>query len=112
MPHFVGLDVSQKMTTLCVVNEQGSRLWRGVCATDPEAISACILRHAGGVPDPGRNRPQHADRRGCDNPGSKTVAAVSKVSANFRIKGLPIYGATLDDSRAGRDHPCAELNAT
>jgi transposase len=47
MPHFVGLDVSQKVTALCVVNEQGSRLWRGICATDPEAISACILRHAG-----------------------------------------------------------------
>lgn len=47
MPHFVGLDVSQKITALCVVDEQGSRVWRGVCATNPEAISACILRNAG-----------------------------------------------------------------
>jgi transposase len=47
MPHYVGLDVSQKTTVICVVDEHGRRLWRGVCATDPEAISARILRHAG-----------------------------------------------------------------
>jgi len=47
MPHYVGLDVSQKTTAICVVDEQGRRLWRGVCATDPEAISARVLRHAG-----------------------------------------------------------------
>lgn len=47
MPHYVGLDVSLKTTAICVVDEQGRRLWRGVCATDPEAISARVLRHAG-----------------------------------------------------------------
>jgi transposase len=29
MPHFVGPDMSQKTTALCVVNEHGSRLWQG-----------------------------------------------------------------------------------
>lgn len=47
MPHHVGLDVSLKTTAICVVDEQGRRLWRGVCATDPEAISARVLKHAG-----------------------------------------------------------------
>lgn len=42
MPHYVGLDVSQKTTAICVVDEQGRRLWRGVCATDPGPISARI----------------------------------------------------------------------
>lgn len=28
-------------------DERGKRVWRGVCATDPEAISARTLRHAG-----------------------------------------------------------------
>jgi transposase len=37
MPHYVGLDVSQKMTAICVVDEQGRRLWRGACVTDPGA---------------------------------------------------------------------------
>ena len=35
MPHYVGLDVSQKATTICVIDEQGQQLWRGACATDP-----------------------------------------------------------------------------
>ncbi|HEX2681861.1 MAG TPA: IS110 family transposase [Candidatus Acidoferrales bacterium] len=47
MPHYVGLDVSQKTTTICVVDEQGRQLWRGACATDPAAISARVLKHAG-----------------------------------------------------------------
>ena len=46
MPHY-GLDVSQKTTAICVVDEQGRRLWRGVCATDPGPISARISKHAG-----------------------------------------------------------------
>ena len=47
MPHCVGLDVSQKTTAICVVDEQGGRPWRGVCATDPGAISARISKYAG-----------------------------------------------------------------
>ena len=47
MPHYVGLDVSQKTRAICVVDEQGQRLWRGACATDPGAIAAHVLRHAG-----------------------------------------------------------------
>ncbi len=35
MTRFVGLDVSQKLTAICVVDEIGCRLWRGQCATDP-----------------------------------------------------------------------------
>jgi transposase len=29
MTHFVGLDVSQKMTAICVVDNVGRRIWRG-----------------------------------------------------------------------------------
>src|SRR3954466_3680211 len=47
MPHYVGLDVSQKTTAICIVDEQGRRLWRGVCATDPGPISARVSKHAG-----------------------------------------------------------------
>lgn len=47
MPHYAGLDVSQKTTAIRVVDERGKRIWRGVCATDPEAISARAPRHAG-----------------------------------------------------------------
>ena len=47
MPHYVGLDVSQKTTSICIVDEQGHQLWRGVCATHPDPITTRVLRHAG-----------------------------------------------------------------
>ena len=47
MTHFVGLDVSQKMTAICVVDNAGRRVWRGQCPTAPEQIAAMVRRHAG-----------------------------------------------------------------
>ena len=47
MSHFVGLDVSQKMTAICVVDKEGRRIWRGQCPSVPEQISAALRRYAG-----------------------------------------------------------------
>ena len=47
MARFVGLDVSQKLTAICVVDEKGRRLWRRQCATDPSQIARKVARHAG-----------------------------------------------------------------
>jgi len=47
MTRFVGLDVSQKLTAICVVDETGRKLWRGQCATDPEQIERTLRGHAG-----------------------------------------------------------------
>jgi transposase len=47
MTRFVGLDVSQKLTAVCVVDETGRRVWRGQCATDPERIERAVRGHAG-----------------------------------------------------------------
>jgi transposase len=47
MPLYVGLDVSQKTTAICAVDEEGQRHWRGVCSTDPVEIASRIQRHAG-----------------------------------------------------------------
>jgi transposase len=47
MTLFVGLDISQKMTAICVVEESGHRLWRGQCPTEPEQIERAVRRHAG-----------------------------------------------------------------
>jgi hypothetical protein len=38
MTRFVGLDDSQKMTAICVVDNAGCRLWRGQCPSNPEQI--------------------------------------------------------------------------
>ena len=47
MARFVGLDVSQKLTAICVVDETGHRLWRGQCATDPGQIERAVRGQAG-----------------------------------------------------------------
>ena len=47
MTHFVGLDVSQKMTAICVVDKDGRRIWRGQCLSDPEGIGVALHRYAG-----------------------------------------------------------------
>jgi hypothetical protein len=46
MGRFVGLDVSQKLTSICVVDDTGRRVWRGQCASDPEQIARLINRYA------------------------------------------------------------------
>jgi transposase len=51
MPLYVGLDVSQKETEICVVDEEGRRIWRGRCPSQPESITEALRRHA---PDPAR----------------------------------------------------------
>src|ERR1700749_3732208 len=38
MEQFVGLDVSQKLTHVCVVDQKGSVVWRDTCLSTPEDI--------------------------------------------------------------------------
>lgn len=39
MEHYVGLDVSLKMTAICVVDSAGKVLSEGSVTSDPEAIA-------------------------------------------------------------------------
>jgi transposase len=39
MEYYVGLDVSLKQTSICVVDQSGSVVREGVVDSDPEAIS-------------------------------------------------------------------------
>jgi transposase len=45
MTFYAGLDVSDKSTHVCVVDGEGSIVWRGVCATDPEVLAKTLVRH-------------------------------------------------------------------
>ncbi len=47
MTRFVGLDVSQKITAICVIDDAGARLWRGQCPSVPDQIGALVRRYAG-----------------------------------------------------------------
>src|ERR1700749_972254 len=44
--HYVGLDVSQELTSICVIDQQGTGIWRGKCLTDPDTITKTIRQHA------------------------------------------------------------------
>ncbi|TDG04726.1 IS110 family transposase, partial [Paracraurococcus ruber] len=46
MEQYVGLDVSQEQTSVCVVDSNGQTLWQGKCASTPEAIAATIRAKA------------------------------------------------------------------
>lgn len=46
MKQYVGLDVSQDQTSICVVDESGRVLWQGKCASTPEAIAATLSSKA------------------------------------------------------------------
>ena len=46
MEHYVGLDVSLKLTAICIVDRTGKIKREGVVASDPEAITAFVKSHA------------------------------------------------------------------
>ena len=47
MRMFAGLDVGFKRTAVCVVDEAGRIVWRGVVDTHPEALSRALQRWGG-----------------------------------------------------------------
>jgi transposase len=46
MKHYVGLDVSLKLTAICIVDQTGKIVREGMVPSDPEAIAAFIQSHA------------------------------------------------------------------
>ena len=44
--HFVGLDVSLKTVSICVVDEAGVVLWRGDVVNEPAVVAASLSRRA------------------------------------------------------------------
>src|SRR3954454_2615305 len=49
MEYYVGLDVSLKQTSICVVDQTGSVVREGVVDSDPEAISVYVRSKAPGA---------------------------------------------------------------
>jgi transposase len=46
MDHYVGLDVSLKLTAICIVDQTGKIVREGTVASNPEAIAAFVKSHA------------------------------------------------------------------
>jgi transposase len=49
MDQFIGLDVSQDITHVCVIDGEGKRSWQGQCESTPEAIAETIRSKAPGA---------------------------------------------------------------
>ena len=49
MEYYVGLDVSLKQTSICVVDQMGAVVREGVVDSDPEAISVYVRSKAPGA---------------------------------------------------------------
>jgi len=49
MTMFAGLDVSDKATHICAVDDAGVIVWRGVCATDPQALAETLGKRCPGL---------------------------------------------------------------
>lgn len=46
MTTYVGLDVAQRSTEICVLDTQGEVIWQGACDSNPAAIHAAVSQHA------------------------------------------------------------------
>lgn len=46
MKQYVGLDVSQKETSVCVVSETGQVIFEGKAKSDPGALTTALRKHA------------------------------------------------------------------
>ena len=46
---YAGLDISDKATHICAVDKDGKVIWRGVCATDTEALASNLTKHCPGL---------------------------------------------------------------
>lgn len=49
MSTYVGLDVSQKLTAICVIDEHGTRVWEGACSSEPADMARTLSEHAPGA---------------------------------------------------------------
>lgn len=85
MKRFVGLDVAQATTAICVVDADGRTLAEGVTATEPGAIAAFLRRRA---PD--------AERIGLET-GPLSV----RLWNERRALGLPVIGMDARHANAG-----------
>jgi transposase len=74
MEHYVGLDVSLKLTAICIVDRTGRIVREGVVSSDPEAIADFVASHA-----------PHVARVGLE-----TGATATWLWSELRKLGLPV----------------------
>ena len=83
MEHYVGLDVSLKLTAICIVDRTGRIQREGVVASDPETIAAFI-----------RSNASHIARIGLE-----TGATSTRLWTELKKLGLPVICIDATRSR-------------
>ncbi len=73
MKQYVGLDLAQKETSVCVVNETGQVLFEGKAKSDPGALTALL-----------RKRAPHAERIGLETGRRRVGYGMNSVGSIFR----------------------------
>jgi transposase len=84
MKQYVGLDVSQKETAVCVVDESGKVMFQGKVRSDPGALAQAL-----------RKRAPHAERIGFE-----TGAMSSWLWHELKRVGLPVVCIDARHARA------------
>ena len=79
---YVGLDVSQATTSICVINEAGTMLWRGKTSSEPDAIVVAIHAHAPNAARVGLEKRPSAELRSILEPRAKDEPGLY-----FRLEG-------------------------
>ncbi len=49
MKRYVGIDVAQEQSALCILDDKGAILFEGTCATDPDEIFRTVTTQVGDV---------------------------------------------------------------
>jgi len=74
--HYVGLDVSLEMTSVCVLDEAGAIVWRGKVGSTPEALAAAIEAAGGGATPEGTGGERSDALRRPPQPSEEPAAVV------------------------------------
>src|SRR5260370_36625899 len=88
MKQYVGLDVSPKMTAICIVDRTGKIEREGMVASDPAAIAAFVRLHA-----------PHVARIGLE-----TGATSTWMWTELNKMGLPVTGIDARPPKAALRH--------
>ena len=90
MEHYVGLDVSLKLTAICIVDQTGKIEREGMVASNPEAIAEFIKSHA-----------PHVARVGLESGATATW-----LWTELNKMGLPIICIDARHAKAALCLPC------
>jgi len=96
MEYYVGLDVSLKQTSICVVNQTGSIVQEGVVDSDPETIASFVRSEA-----PASRSVLFVIKPGRYSARQQSVACFARLSMQFGLLKIFRLQASDKEPRQG-----------